>query len=91
MAEMQKNEKKKEEKKMLKKHQEQKVRRDDIEDEDDQESYFKYMETVMVPYDEEDEHEDTVEYDMDGNPIYKKPKVTNPAFIFDFYQQKVFR
>eukprot|EP00118_Oscarella_pearsei_P013432 m.107314 g.107314 ORF g.107314 m.107314 type:complete len:91 (+) comp37291_c0_seq13:485-757(+) len=36
------------------------------------------METVMVPYDEEDEHEDTVEYDMDGNPIYKKPKMIEP-------------
>ena len=28
----------------------------------------------MVPYGEDDETED-LEYDMDGNPIYRRPKV----------------
>ncbi|XP_065839605.1 ATP-dependent RNA helicase DDX42-like [Oscarella lobularis] len=74
MAQMAKSEKKKEEKRK----EQPKIRRADFEDEDDQESYFKYVESVMVPYDDDDEHEDCVEYDVDGNPIYKKPKIIEP-------------
>jgi ATP-dependent RNA helicase DDX42 len=75
MAQMEASENKKNSERQRK--QEEKAKRQDIEEEDDQESYFKYVETAMVPYGEDDEIED-VEYDMDGNPIYRRPKIIEP-------------
>ena len=67
--------------------------RDDIDQEDVEESYYKYMEenptaglnTIPSNVDEEDEDQ-IVDYDQDGNPIYKKTKYIDPLPPVDHTQ-----
>ncbi|KRY42175.1 ATP-dependent RNA helicase DDX42 [Trichinella spiralis] len=57
-----------------------KLGRTDIEDEDEQESYFNWVEQNKDKLGKisEVEEEDDLEYDEEGNPIYKKCKYIDP-------------
>ena len=64
--------------------------RDDIDQEDIEESYYKYMEEnpnagLISSLDEENEDE-ILDYDLDGNPIYKKVKYIDPLPSIDHTQ-----
>ncbi|KAL3831435.1 hypothetical protein ACJMK2_023186 [Sinanodonta woodiana] len=59
-----------------------KGQRDDIEEEDDQESYFRYMEENPMAGVIQDDDELEIEYDNDGNPIYKQ-KIIDPLPAID--------
>lgn len=66
--------------------------RDDIDQEDIEESYYKYMEENptaglnTLPLVEDDNEDEVIDYDPDGNPIYKKTKYIDPLPEIDHSQ-----
>ncbi|KRZ11219.1 ATP-dependent RNA helicase DDX42 [Trichinella zimbabwensis] len=65
-----------------------KLGRTDIEDEDEQESYFNWVEQNKDKLGKfsEVEEEDDIEYDDEGNPIYKRCKYIDPLPPIDHSQ-----